>query len=405
MNNRGKPLSQADLIKNYLMYLGHKTASPSQQLENWARAWGDVFKQVMIAARDGEPDSGLEDRLLRYHWVLYRESAIPRRFNGLGFSQRLKADIALSQVPRNGLSAEEWAVAVESRNAELRARISDYTLSLRRSSHDFADLYHPERTGAFSDIESDLRERVRDVIASLHRMRRYAAALPLLMAARRRLRKAPAQLLQLAELLSSYCMRVFVLVGRRANAGQSFFMARANQLFAQPEGELSGFVERLRGELRWWIDRYGGDDQVRDVLTDRQFYHRHPPHEIRYLFFEYERRMCSGQAPALDWAGFEDSKRTQIEHIAAQQGKPRLGGTKAAHEDNVHRLGNLTVTHFNQSLSNKPFADKKPIYARSNLIIEHELSRVDEWSLEVVERREQELVDFVLDRWAIAGPS
>ena len=78
-----------------------------------------------------------------------------------------------------------------------------------------------------------------------------------------------------------------------------------------------------------------------------------------------------------------------------------MGDMKVAHDGNVNRLGNLTVSHFNQSLGSKAFGDKKPIYAKSNLLIEHGLQHHRLWSLNKVAERENELVEFALRRWAV----
>ena len=55
------------------------------------------------------------------------------------------------------------------------------------------------------------------------------------------------------------------------------------------------------------------------------------------------------------------------------------------------------MSHFNQKLGSRKFGHKKPIYQRSNLIIEHELQHYPEWSLNVVDERERQIVDFVFD--------
>ena len=50
MNDRGKPLSQADKIKNYLIYLAYKIDS-NGLAEKINRYWGTIFKNLMASKR------------------------------------------------------------------------------------------------------------------------------------------------------------------------------------------------------------------------------------------------------------------------------------------------------------------------------------------------------------------
>ena len=107
---------------------------------------------------------------------------------------------------------------------------------------------------------------------------------------------------------------------------------------------------------------------------------------------------CNCQEPALDWATFANSKQTQVEHIWAR-GQQWLGDKKKTHEKNVNRLGNLTVTHFNQKLGKKPFKEKKKLSPKPSLVIENTFQKHRDWTLTLIARRESRLVNFVLNRW------
>ncbi|MCK4224895.1 MAG: DUF1524 domain-containing protein, partial [candidate division Zixibacteria bacterium] len=64
-----------------------------------------------------------------------------------------------------------------------------------------------------------------------------------------------------------------------------------------------------------------------------------------------------------------------------------------------------TITGWNQTLSNKDFWNeeefnvKRPIYEKSNLRIQRELAKYDKWDMEQMNERENELVEFALERW------
>ena len=108
-----------------------------------------------------------------------------------------------------------------------------------------------------------------------------------------------------------------------------------------------------------------------------------------------------------EWSAFANPRTTQVEHIWPQnpQEESFLGRSQEKHDSHVHRLGNLTVTRFNQTLSNKPFRQKKPIYRSSNLVIENVLAEERGWSMKRVNERGLKLAEFALRRWSLPRQS
>jgi len=231
-------------------------------------------------------------------------------------------------------------------------------------------------------------------------MGHVAVATPLLLAGRARLDGHPELYLELVKALSTYCFRVFVLCNRRGHTGQSHFRRAARWLMAAEEKTLATAAKSSIGNVQDWTRDYANDEEVLGVLRAAGFYESLSSQEIRYLFYEYERELCDGQKPSIDWSTFANSKETQVEHIWPQAIR-WLGGKERSHQENVHRLGNLTVTHFNQRLGTSSFADKKQIYARSSLLVENTLQHVDRWDLQAVNARESALVEFVVKTWPV----
>jgi hypothetical protein len=392
MNNRGRELSEADRLKNYLMYLAYKVGLPDESVKGIASQWGEVFKQVMRASPDGVASVEGENRLLRNHWILYREAEAPKDLRGMSISQRVRHDMLLKPVP---------PAAEKQRNEGLGGAAQNYVGSLVTTSHDYAEVMNPSAPGSLTWVsDGALLEKLRWELLSFHRMGQLATALPLLLAGRRRLMQEPALYLELARALSIYAFRVYVICGRRSNAGQAHFRGHARALFGAGAGKLVDTCRGITADVYGWTRGYGGDAEFERALRHGDFYRQHGAQDIRYLFYELEVDECHGQQPALDWAAFANTRTTQVEHIWAQA-VPWLGDTKAAHEANVNRLGNLTVTHFNQTLGAKAFGDKRSIYAKSNLLIEHGLQHHRLWSLNKVAERERQLVEFALRRWAL----
>ncbi len=108
-----------------------------------------------------------------------------------------------------------------------------------------------------------------------------------------------------------------------------------------------------------------------------------------------------------------------IEHILPQGTNlpeawvAMLGGVDAARtaqEQAVHRLGNLTITAYNSTLSNKAFEEKRDrtdakgrfIGYRNGLSLNAGLAGKEAWTVEDIDERTRELADLVVQRFALS---
>ncbi len=95
----------------------------------------------------------------------------------------------------------------------------------------------------------------------------------------------------------------------------------------------------------------------------------------------------------------------QIEHIMPQtlneEWIDELGEDYLAiHQELVNTIGNLTLIRHNQELSNKPFSEKKKIYVdHSGLQIAKDyIIDVDEWGAEAINNRSRKMIQYLLDK-------
>ena len=115
------------------------------------------------------------------------------------------------------------------------------------------------------------------------------------------------------------------------------------------------------------------------------------------------------------WAKSGDNFIWTIEHIFPQGetipkewvnmvGEGDYEKAKAIQEEYVHCLGNLTITGFNSTLSNKSFEEKRDrtdrqgmyVGYRNGLSLNNDLLEVDSWSKEHIEQRTEKLVAQIL---------
>ena len=391
MNNRGRALSQADLVKNYLLYTGSKQGMHQELLDDVAQAWGGVFKQVMRSVPDGTVSTDAEDRLLRNHWVLYTEANPSRETRSLSISQRIRATFPL--VPPD---------------PQVGTKIRSYTDSLRALAPLFALVLNPSDSRALAwTVDQPQQRALTHTLASFTRMGHTATALPLLLSGLATLRAEPALGLELADALSVFSFRVYAVCNHRGHTGQSEFRRKAHWLYNASAEDRPHVARQIIKSVQSWTRHYAPDDKFRTFLLSDDFYRSHRAQELRYFFYEWERELCGAKELSYEWSAFANPRTTQVEHIWPQnpQEESFLGRSQEKHDSHVHRLGNLTVTRFNQTLSNKPFRQKKPIYRSSNLVIENVLAEERGWSMKRVNERGLKLAEFALRRWSLPRQS
>ncbi len=84
---------------------------------------------------------------------------------------------------------------------------------------------------------------------------------------------------------------------------------------------------------------------------------------------------------------------------------------KRIQESYVHRLGNLTITGFNQSLGNRSFIDKRdrtdrqgrPVGYKNTLKLNEDLATAERWSVTQIEARTKKLVDQTMALFSLVG--
>jgi hypothetical protein len=158
MNDRGRPLSELDKVKNYLIYLSYK-GGDNDLAHQINESWGEILRNIAAINR---PD---EDSLLWYHWVMYTGES-----NEYDVHRQLKDKIKLGM-------------------PDMLHQVRSYVESFKEASYVFKELSNPE--SAFPDWKSRERATSRERLAGLHRLRVMAAFMPLLTASRILFREAP----------------------------------------------------------------------------------------------------------------------------------------------------------------------------------------------------------------------
>jgi uncharacterized protein with ParB-like and HNH nuclease domain len=104
-----------------------------------------------------------------------------------------------------------------------------------------------------------------------------------------------------------------------------------------------------------------------------------------------------------------DTSALTIEHVMPQTltdwWKSHLGDDwEEDHGQLLHTLGNLTLTNYNTELSNRSYPEKRVLLANSHVELNRYFADVEHWNEGEIQRRADALTDLALTVWPYFGP-
>lgn len=397
MNDRGKPLTGFEKVKNFLLYaastLNVRPETKNRLTDSVNGAWSEMLKQLMAAELSSPSD---EDRLLRAHWFM---QYAPQARNWEG-SKSIKRRFDLRDY--RGQPTQQTL-----------SELHRYIEGLRNACVCFCDALRPDRNDAFKSFSSEpsVWNKVKLWNLKLVRLRQTATFLPLLMAVRTRWPSEPKCYLEIVKLCELFAFRVYRAAQLRSNYREPSMFRLAHKV-AHGRIDFGETVREVKRCYSAWNPRRRFDLYT-DASTPRDWYNEEKG--FRYLLYEYEEHLASekGASPKVKWTEITSKRpKDTIEHVLPQSIKDRLYWQERfdtdAHKKYVHDIGNLTLTKHNSFYSNKPFPEKKgaidangPCYARSPFFQEQELTRYDDWTRESINERRAKLLEWAKRRWHV----
>lgn len=201
-----------------------------------------------------------------------------------------------------------------------------------------------------------------------------------------------ADLLAVIRLVESYVFRR-ALAGVPTNILNKTFAALAREI------DKDNYLESLTAALllKESYARMPTDEEVRSALLVKDVYNFR---NRNYLLGKLENY---GRKEQVDVLGYT------IEHVLPQnpdlspEWQEELGPEwKTVQEKYLHTLGNLTLTGYNAELSDRPFREKltmKGGFRDSPLHLNNYLAQLDHWNEDEIQKRAQLLADQVLTIW------
>lgn len=414
MNNRGKPLSSLELLKNRLIYLSTKL-NGNEKGEKLRKDINEHWKVIYQYLGKNYKNVLKDDDFLKVHWLMYFDKY--GRGKGNPHKEFLLGKFFTLSNLNKTITAET---------------ISDYAKNLRDCVEHYYFLYNLDDTDykRNNKISNDS-----EMLVWLEKIQRlnFGAFEPLLVAVlykrTENLKKGlnnDRDIVELLKHIEKFLFLMFMLIPERR---ASF---KIDKIYEWAYSSFKGTnIIEISDAIR---DMYIVEMLLDSLQTNIEIWFKKPNDGrygyfawkgIRYFLFEYEeflrKQNKRNDEKIISWKDFikyvKDS--TTIEHILPQNTDNvdewnnmlnQTDGIRKKHDKlrnyNIiklkNSLGNLVPlsAHLNSEFQNKPFSEKKERY-KTGSYAEIEISKYKEWNKKSIEERAKKLLDFMFERWGI----
>lgn len=435
MNNRGKSLTNLEILKNRLIYLTTLFDSSKdeecQVLRNKInKAWKEIYFQL-----GRNPLYSLsDDDFLRAHWIIFFKYTRKRgddyiKFLLDYFSHRriqsqtavddLLEDVAVEEVWDNDeVDAEDDAPLASSLTSEETLtvkKINDYVESLKALAVRWYEIHFPELIDDFSFERRNRLDRLNRIGSGYFK--------PLIMVA---MQNKASNIDELFDCIERFIFIIFRLGAFQSSFASSYYYNKAHDLYYDiNDCSLNGIISDLKTDVEKNMDLAIKNFVAKtEKRFDTEGYYKW--NALRYFLYEYEMNLQKAKDGMLNkfrsWSTFvnDKAKRTiSIEHILPQTipndspntyWKDRFGTYS---EEQLRYLtgtiGNLLPlqTNINSALQNDSFDNKKSGVGkrtrgyRDGSNSEVEVAQNDEWTAKNIRARSVKLIDFLVSRWGV----
>ncbi|HEY9666282.1 MAG TPA: DUF262 domain-containing protein, partial [Coleofasciculaceae cyanobacterium] len=369
LNHKGAPLTQADLVRNYLFM---KLTDKEQREEAYEKIWLPLQDQFKVNAGD---DQYLKE-LTRAFWCYLR--------------------------------TEGGNISQDKTYQTLKGRLDnkknpDEVLSALKEFSQFAKYYiricFPEKTEPDALLQRGLQRGFKRL-----KILELKNCHPLLLNLYRDYEENQLSLKEFEQALrhveSYYVRRILAdLTSVQMNKVFNELYQRAKERLQKEN--LSDFASALREELKNWPNKsksyvWPDDDEFRRSIIENTV--KIDRSRVKLLLGSLAEPLTKFQVKTDDLT---------LEHIMPQKLTDEWRTLLGANADEVHKrwlntLGNLTLTplSYNSEMSNNPFRDKLSYLRTSALTLDNQyFKNVQTWSVEEIQRRAEYLADIAVKVW------
>lgn len=417
MNNRGKPLSNLELLKNRLIYVSTLFRVDEADKRRLRRDINECWKKIYHILGKSKERVLLDDEFLVTHFMLYfaknmeelEKERYKRRYDGFGEWQSnylLNDYFVVQKIFDNSLTTEDCF---------------NYIQSLSESIDFWGDIKNP-LSSKYSDEIKEYIDKIN--FLSINRRRYFRSGYMIdfsylnvfLLACFRSCKNNSKILLNFLKILEKY---LFLLEFYDAEAIEDIdikLLSFPETVIKLNKGELviQGVIEKLNKLYESLISSTELNRKTILYYSRNGFYRTS---WIRYYLCEYEFALMKKSKSNIDklnrWEIYEKGYNS-IEHIYPENSHCRywidLFEEYNSKQKNAlkNSLGNFVVisSEKNGKLGNKPFPEKKSnkqntVGYKYGTYAEIEISEYEDWDSKAILNRGLKLVAFLNERWGI----
>ena len=431
MNNRGKKLTNLELLKNRLIYL--TTLYESSDLDDTDsaalrdkinNAWKEVYYQ--LGRNENEPLS--DDEFLRAHWIMYFAYSRKKgddyiKFLLRKFSHKSIFKDALAAVP-DVIDEEEIVDPENSEDEEdvefqdipetvsgvfLKPQeIRDYVNSLNETAQFWYYTYYPDDCKTISKNEKIWLGKLNRIGLGYFRPIISVSLIP-------DLGISPEERISFFKAVERFIFINFRMAMYQSSYLSSEYYRKTRELYRKETS-----IRDITNQLETKTDM-NAPDAIKVFITrmNRRFISAdgfYSWRDLRYFLFEYEYSLAEKyKLEKLDWAVLTKvvKDRITVEHILPQTPSNHYWQNQFRQFESEEiktlsaSLGNLLPLSqsINSSLQNDSFDDKKVRGYANGTHSEIEVSKETAWDAEHIYNRGMKLLSFMEQRWRFAFES
>lgn len=419
MNNRGKPLSTLELLKNRLIYLSSKLPAPEGREKTLRQNINDAWKSAyhFLGKNDSRPLN--DDIFLRTHlsyFYLTGITKLPDSDDAQRERAKRRYEAAIEYFGRfllNDLFTPKRLSSKSTKKDDLPALTREFLHGFAQDIKSSVEIYYKLSTPA----ESGFGEQECMWLERTNRLLGYSPSNLILALYRRE----PRQEKRIAFLENYERFNFLLSLGMRAPYQYSRRFWAPDYFLKYATGHMSTdeLVTQISNITAEFLKEANISESLHDWVKGNDGYYGW--RTIKYFLFEYENHLQSqsrSDREKISWQEFSrenfESDYETIEHVYPQRARDRYwterfsGFTPAQKRLLRNSLGNLLplARPRNSSLGNKPFPDKlgdenSKIGYRYGSYSENEVALRPEWNASEILDRGLRLLDFLEKRWKV----
>jgi len=386
MNNRGKPLTTLELLKNRLIYLTTLLNNEDYEIQKLRKEINDAWKTIYEFLGKNDRDNITDDEFLKFHWIMY--------FTYSRSKANAEKDYLLNKhfTQQNIFKGEEEDHYIEYNHIEA------YVLNIQKAITKYYDLMNPNK--------SNYNDEIKLWLSKLNNVGFGSAFKPIIMAILVE-DISNEKILKILKIAERYVFLSFIISGKRSSSGKYKLYKCASEFYKEKniDNLISNIEEEFERTASVNIENFESD--ISNLYKENKLGWYGWKKGIYYLLYEYElslQKKIKGGKQKLQW---EDIKKETIEHIYPQVPNDKCW-TDIFPSDNqeknnpLHSLGNLVlISHSkNSSLKNKCFDEKKESFSTGSYS-EIEVSKNKQWTPQEIKIRGRKILQFLSERWDV----